>query len=285
MWKIEVLCVQSGSTLNVVLRWETSRSLSWCPAPRTPAAPPPLPAAAAAAPAGRVSIGDILAGPPVALPPLHPVTHVRPAALPVTRPVPLDAAPCASLADSRRRGEPPGVGDPRPHPSRGPSLPPALCPAPKTFLPHLSSRPGTFHPLLPAPGTLFPAPVPGTLPPASVAGTLPTASGNFPGSARQLRPRWSRELGTRLPQGASQLQNSAHCLRGAGRPARELRPPQPPGRPGKPRARSCNPDAFAENLPLPRAPRRPLRPGSSRRPRPGLSWGAAVRPSRQARPA
>lgn len=34
-----------------------------------------------AAPAGRVSIGDILAGPSVALPPLHPVTHVRPAAL------------------------------------------------------------------------------------------------------------------------------------------------------------------------------------------------------------
>uniref|UniRef100_M3Z0S0 Uncharacterized protein n=1 Tax=Mustela putorius furo TaxID=9669 RepID=M3Z0S0_MUSPF len=33
------------------------------------------------APGGRVSIGDILAGPSVALPPLHPVTHVRPAAL------------------------------------------------------------------------------------------------------------------------------------------------------------------------------------------------------------
>lgn len=222
MWKIEVLCVQSGSTLNVVLRWETSRSLSWCPAPRTPAAPPPLPAAAAAAPAGRVSIGDILAGPPVALPPLHPVTHARPAALPVTRPVPLDAAPCASLADSRRRGEPPGVGDPCPHPSRGPSLPPALCPAPKTFLPHLSSRPGTFHPLLPAPGTLsrsrpgntahclgkFPrlgpaAPtplVPGTRHPAAPRGFPTPELGPLPPRRREACPRTPSTSAPRPPR-------------------------------------------------------------------------------------
>lgn len=48
---------------------------------------------ARAAPAGRVSIGDILAGPSVALPPLHPVTHVRLAALPVTRPLPPGRSP------------------------------------------------------------------------------------------------------------------------------------------------------------------------------------------------
>ncbi|KAJ8777854.1 hypothetical protein J1605_014111 [Eschrichtius robustus] len=42
---------------------------------------------------GRVSIGDILAGPSVALPPLRPVTHVRLAALPVTRPLPPGRSP------------------------------------------------------------------------------------------------------------------------------------------------------------------------------------------------
>lgn len=50
-------------------------------------------ARARAAPAGRISIGDILAGLSVALPPLHPVTHVRLAALPVTRPLPLGRSP------------------------------------------------------------------------------------------------------------------------------------------------------------------------------------------------
>lgn len=101
--------------------------LKWCPSPSPPPArtldfPPPwhlsseltrnvlprcfpsillpLPALAdragrglRAAPAGRVSIGDILAGRSVALPPLHPVTHVRLAALPVTRPLPPGRSP------------------------------------------------------------------------------------------------------------------------------------------------------------------------------------------------
>ena len=64
----------------------------------------PLPALAYragrwAAPAGRVSIGDILAGRSVALPPLHPVTHVRLAALPVTRPRPSGHSPARGLPD------------------------------------------------------------------------------------------------------------------------------------------------------------------------------------------